>query len=101
MINPILTDRTSEEVDEVCGMKYWWYRLEGGKGIVPTDEADYLTDGKDLHLDLALFAQGRTVEEVLLSIPPSLPTSWVSVPGNAPPDELRGGRRLVCTLSPP
>ena len=65
-----LTDRTSEEVDELCGMKYWWYKLEGGKGIVPTDESEYLTDGKDIHTDLAMFAQGRTIEDVVAAIPP-------------------------------
>src|SRR5712671_6052687 len=68
-LKPILTDRTSEEVDELCGMKYWWYKLEGGKGIVPKDEADYLTDGKEIHEDLAMFAQGRSTLEVVGAIP--------------------------------
>ncbi len=68
-ILPILTDRTSEEVDELCGMKYWWYKLYGERGIVPSDEQTYLTDGKDIHTDLAMFAQGRSVEEVVAAIP--------------------------------
>lgn len=72
--NPILTDRTSEETDELCGMKYWWYKLEGGKGIVPIEESVYLTDGKDIHNDLALFGEGASIEEVVSSIP-LLPSS--------------------------
>lgn len=68
---PVLTDRTSEEVDELCGMKYWWYKLEGGKGIVPAEESVYLTDGKEIHEDLAMFGQGRTLDEVLAAIPPT------------------------------
>ena len=66
---PILTDRTSEEVDELCGMKYWWYKHEQGKGIVPTQEEDYFTAGRELHKDLDLYAQGQTVAEVVGTIP--------------------------------
>ena len=69
-IIPILTDRTSEEVDELCGMKYYWYRLHGERGIVPAEEADYFIDGRELHSDLAMFAQGRTVAEIVAAIPP-------------------------------
>lgn len=68
-LTPILTDRTSEEVDEVCGRKYWWYKLYNGKGIVPNEEQVFLTDGKAIHEDLAMYAQGRTTDEVLAAIP--------------------------------
>ena len=63
-----LTDRTSEEIDELCGMKYWWFRLEGGKGVVPTTPPPYFIDGAALHNDLELYAKGRTVAQVVDSI---------------------------------
>src|SRR4051812_28951780 len=51
-------------------MKYWWYKLEGGMGIVPANEAAYFIQGRELHEDLAMYAQGRTVGEVVGAIPP-------------------------------
>lgn len=46
-----LTDRTTIETDWSCGMKLWWYKYEGGKGLSPTKEAAYFLDGRDLHED--------------------------------------------------
>ena len=63
-----LTDRTAEEVVELCGMKYYWYRVHGERGIVPVEEEEYFITGRGLHEDLEGFAQGKTTEEVLFSL---------------------------------
>lgn len=55
--SPILTDRTTAEVDWKCGMARWWYKEEAGGGIVPTAEADYFQEGRDIHEDLAFVAE--------------------------------------------
>ena len=58
--NPILlTDRTTIETDWTCGMKRWWYKHEGGVGIVPTIEAAYFLDGRQYHEDFALIAEAE------------------------------------------
>lgn len=54
--DPLLTDRTTIETDWSCGMKRWWYKEEGGKGIVPVVEAVYFKQGRDYHSDFAEIA---------------------------------------------
>ncbi|TFH63978.1 MAG: hypothetical protein E4G90_09040, partial [Gemmatimonadales bacterium] len=60
----LITDRTSIETDWTCGMKYWWYKCEGGTGIVPAKEPIYYRLGRRAHLDLAMLAEGQTLEAV-------------------------------------
>lgn len=50
-------------------MKYWWYKLANGGGIVPATEAQYFLDGRFLHDDLSMFAEGRGVGEILALMP--------------------------------
>lgn len=64
-----LTSPTSISTDWQCGMKYWWYKCEGGNGIVPIEEASYFAEGRELHHDLEPYARGGTVEQVLEGIP--------------------------------
>lgn len=67
-MSPFLTDRTTIETDWECGMKRWWYKHEGGTGIVPTTEAVYFKQGRDIHEDLAAVASGQTLQEVVEGI---------------------------------
>lgn len=65
----LLTDRTSIETDWTCGMKRWWYKEEGGTGIVPATEPAYFAQGRALHelLDkIALADDPRSVLECCL-----------------------------------
>lgn len=50
-------DRSAAETDDRCGMRYWWNRIEGGKGIVPKAEPLALLLGRETHLDLAQVAK--------------------------------------------
>jgi hypothetical protein len=52
-----LTDRTTAETDDKCGMRRWWYKHEGGIGIVPKEESIHLLVGRDTHIDLAHAAE--------------------------------------------
>lgn len=52
-----LEDRSSAAVDDRCGMRYWYYKLSGGKGIVPKKESLALRIGKETHEDLATIAE--------------------------------------------
>ncbi len=63
-----LTDRTTIETDWKCGMARWWFREEGGGGIVPASTAAYLTQGIEVHDDLAALAQGVEVEALVTEI---------------------------------
>lgn len=63
-----LTDRSAIETDWLCGMRYWWNRLEAGGGISPIKSHPALVEGTDLHDDLQLFPQGLGIEEILISI---------------------------------
>ena len=76
----IITDRSAAESDDKCGMKFWWQRLEGGKGIVPKEEHSALAIGKQIHEDFAFLAQlddispanlSDTVEGWLHELPPN------------------------------
>lgn len=60
-----LTDRTSIETDWECGTKFWWYKHEGGIGMVPSEEAEYFIQGRLVHEDLAKIAAGVPLEDVL------------------------------------
>lgn len=51
-----LEDRSGAETDDQCGMKYWWNRKEGGKGLVPAQEEFALMVGRETHNDLAAVA---------------------------------------------
>jgi hypothetical protein len=51
------TDRTTAETDDKCGMRRWWYKHEGGLGIIPAAESIHLTVGKQTHEDLAFAAE--------------------------------------------
>ena len=51
--SPLLTDRTTIETDWECGQKRWWYKEEGGTGIVPKEEAIWFRQGRDYHADFA------------------------------------------------
>lgn len=64
----MVTDRTSIETDWLCGMRYWWYKFEGGGGIVPAKEATELLEGRDTHLDLADYAAGVPLDKLLADI---------------------------------
>lgn len=52
----LLTDRTTTETDWKCGMARWWYKNEGGTGIVPVNEPSYFSEGRETHEDLAFVA---------------------------------------------
>ena len=47
MAKDLVTDRTAICTDWDCGMKYYWYRLFDGTGIVPLEEPSYYKDGRD------------------------------------------------------
>lgn len=70
MTSPLiyLTDRTTIETDWACGMKRWWYKEEGGHGIVPTHEPDYYLQGRQIHEDFQRVVEGEDLESILSSI---------------------------------
>jgi hypothetical protein len=67
--DPLLTDRTTIETDQKCGMARWWYKEEAASGIVPAEEAAYYKDGRDSHAAAELLVTGERVEDVLRSFP--------------------------------
>lgn len=52
----LLTDRTSAETDDTCGMRFWFYKHAGGHGIIPLNEVIHFTVGREIHEDLAMIA---------------------------------------------
>lgn len=58
-----LTDRSGSETDDTCGMKFWFNRKEGGKGIVPKDEALALMIGRTIHEDMALLGELKDLRQ--------------------------------------
>lgn len=66
----MLTDRTTIETDWECGMKRWWYKMEGGTGMVPVDEAPYYEQGRILHHHLATLLEGTPLATVLEGVGP-------------------------------
>lgn len=75
----MLTDRTSITTDWECGMKYWWYKCEGETGIVPTQEADYFLNGRDIHADLAKVATETPLDRILADIPRPSPETQIAM----------------------
>jgi hypothetical protein len=66
----MLTDRTSIETDWLCGMKYWWYKHEGGIGIAPAVEQSYFLLGRQIHDDFGSVAEGVPYQDVIQTIAP-------------------------------
>lgn len=62
-----ITDRTSAETDDRCGMKFWLYKKEADAGIVPKEEPLALSLGRQTHEDLALLAEMRDISPAGLS----------------------------------
>lgn len=50
-------DRSSAEMDDACGMRFWFGRKEGGRGIVPVVPAEPLSVGAEIHSDLQTIAE--------------------------------------------
>lgn len=48
----MLTDRSACDLDDKCGMARWWNRHAEKRGLVPTQEADALLVGSQIHEDL-------------------------------------------------
>ncbi len=53
----LLTDRSTIETDQTCGMARWWYKEEGGQGISPAAEPVYFAQGRQIHEDMAGLAE--------------------------------------------
>lgn len=80
-------DRTGITTDWLCGMRYWWARKEGGRGISPVSESLYLLDGRDIHEDCAAIAEledlspqniGDLIEQLISSNRPTLTSQELS-----------------------
>ena len=56
----ILTDRTTGEVDNQCGMKRWWYKEHDGTGIVPVIEEEFFEVGREIHEDFNRLHAGES-----------------------------------------
>lgn len=75
-----LTDRSAAETDDRCGMRFWWNRFEGGKGIVAAEDDLALRIGKEVHEDLAFIAEMKDIrpealQEVITDILSPIGTS--------------------------
>lgn len=55
------TDRSAAELDDKCGMAFFWNRLYGKRGIVPKKDALALRIGAETHEDLAKIAMMRDI----------------------------------------
>ncbi len=67
-----LTDRTTIETDWTCGRKRFYYKEYRGRGIVGKSDARYYKEGKEIHHDLALLAEGKgeaALEGIIASQP--------------------------------
>lgn len=49
-------DRSGGDLDDDCGMAFYWNRIACGRGIVPEQEATYFQVGRETHEDLAVLA---------------------------------------------
>jgi hypothetical protein len=74
-----LTDRSGAELDDKCGMAFFWNRLAEDGGIVPVNQAEALEVGSQIHEDMELIAEledltptsiGDIVQGVLNEITP-------------------------------
>lgn len=63
---PFVTDRTTIEIDDECGMRRWWFRHAEGNGIVPAATPAALAEGSMIHELLAASLLGS----VSLPAPP-------------------------------
>lgn len=54
---PLLTDRSAAELDDKCGMAFYWNRVYNDGGIVPVDEPEALAVGAATHEDMALIGE--------------------------------------------
>lgn len=52
----LMDDRTGSEIDDQCGMRFWWTRHQDGTGIVPIEEPAYFEQGRRIHEDMAILA---------------------------------------------
>lgn len=60
-------DRSGEDLDDKCGMAFWWNRLEGDGGIVPNEDAMALRVGGEIHQDLEWAATSEDISETALT----------------------------------
>lgn len=60
-----LTDRSGEDLDDECGMKYWWNRECEGTGIVPVETAEALLVGAQIHDDMQDLATMSLTDEAI------------------------------------
>lgn len=58
-----ITNRTAAELDDKCGMAHWWNQYEGGRGMVPKEEALALAIGRETHEDLSTIALLKDISE--------------------------------------
>jgi hypothetical protein len=58
-----VTDRSAADLDDKCGMAFWWNRIQDDIGIVPASEHDALTVGKEIHDDLQRIAEAEDPAE--------------------------------------
>ncbi len=72
----IYTDRTSITTDQACGMARWWYKEEGGNGIVPAKAPAYFARGQEFHEDFADIADGVGVESIVQRALATLPAEF-------------------------
>lgn len=54
--HPMMVDFDATEVDDQCGMRYWWSQQEGGGGIIHTDRMVETLLQKELKADVRAFA---------------------------------------------
>jgi hypothetical protein len=84
-----LTDRTTATTDDKCGMRRWWYKHEGGQGIVPVAEAEALSVGKETHEDLAAIAAAEDIS------PAAIAEAIGELLKNAPSDLTQSSRERI------
>ena len=83
-----LTDRSAVEVDDTCGMRFWWNRKEGGIGIVPREEQLPLLIGRQTHEDL------QTVAEMEDISPPALEAITEEILSHLSPEDKTNQKAL-------
>ena len=52
-----MTDIESIQLDDQCGMKFWWAKLDGGRGLVRREDALKDQLGLEIHEDLYTISQ--------------------------------------------
>jgi hypothetical protein len=60
-----MTDRTTITTDWTCQRARWWYKHEGGTGIVPAYEPEYFEDGRAIHEDMAAIAIDTPLADII------------------------------------